>query len=130
MVEQGICNAQVVGSIPTDGSIFVLFTFYLEAAAWKDTQPFESMTTRDPAKLRLIGVVSWYQFQPVLYFWPYSLSVRTFGFHPEGRDSISRRATNLGTLIRVSTLSHLRHLKWFKSTEESFCFSQVALLKL
>jgi hypothetical protein len=26
------------------------------------------MTTRDPAKLRLIGVVSWYQFQPVLFF--------------------------------------------------------------
>jgi hypothetical protein len=37
--------------------------FFLEAAVWMDTQPFESMTTRDPAKLRLIGVVSWYQFQ-------------------------------------------------------------------
>ena len=48
--------------------MFVLFTFLFEAAAWKDTQPFESMTTRDPAKLRLIGVVSWYQFQSVLYF--------------------------------------------------------------
>ena len=32
-----------------------------------DTQPFESMTTRDPAKLRLIGVVSWYQFQPASF---------------------------------------------------------------
>ena len=32
-----------------------------------DTQPFESMTTRDPAELRLIGVVSWCQFQPAFF---------------------------------------------------------------
>jgi hypothetical protein len=32
--------------------MFVLLHLFLEAAVWMDTQPFESMTTRDPAKLR------------------------------------------------------------------------------
>ena len=60
--------------------MFVLFTFLFEAAAWKDTQPFESMTTRDPAKLRLIGVVSWYQFQPAFLIFNFTpLSSRGLG---------------------------------------------------
>jgi hypothetical protein len=84
--------------------MFVLFTFLFEAAAWKDTQPFESMTTRDPAKLRLIGVVSWYQFQPVLYFWPYSSTVKIPDFHSGAPGSIPGGATNFVTL-KIGSMS-------------------------
>jgi hypothetical protein len=60
--------------------MFVLLHLFLEAAVWMDTQPFESMTTRDPAKLRLIGVVSWYQFQSAFLIFNFTpLSSRGLG---------------------------------------------------
>lgn len=58
-----------------------------------DTQPFESMTTRDPAKLQLIGVVSWYQFQPA-FLCPHRITVSTPPFHGVDRSSILRGGTN------------------------------------
>ena len=68
--------------------------YLIKAAAWKDTQPFESMAIRDPAKLQLIGVASWYQSQPAFQFRPYSSTVKIPDFHSGAPGSIPGGATN------------------------------------